>query len=221
MTNKNPFEIDFDSYIRQGEPCKKEKSIAWAIATGLQQVDGLTPSKYLYETAKRNIEGEISIVEAKNLIDSYYESKSVSAENVEDTEEADKVSARITEILSEKSFTFSPNQLLLIHKKLFYGVFNKIQAGKFRDYNITKKEWVLNGDTVLYGDADLISRTLEYDFNTEKNFDYSELSKEEIVKQDVELEKTVEEISNVKQMSPTRMVIRRFFRHSREPPFRK
>lgn len=182
MTNKNPFEIDFDSYIRQGEPCKKEKSIAWAIATGLQQVDGLTPSKYLYETAKRNIEGEISIAEAKNLIDSYYESKSVSAENVEDTEEADKVSARITEILSEKSFTFSPNQLLLIHKKLFYGVFNKIQAGKFRDYNITKKEWVLNGDTVLYGDADLISRTLEYDFNTEKNFDYSELSKEEIVK---------------------------------------
>ena len=40
----------------------------------------------------------------------------------------------------------------------------------------------MNGDTVLYGDAGLISRTLEYDFNTEKNFDYSELSKEEIVK---------------------------------------
>ena len=71
MAENNPFYIDFDSYIRQGEPDKKEKSIAWAIATGLQQVDGLTPSKYLYETAKRNIEGEITIAEAKQIIDSY------------------------------------------------------------------------------------------------------------------------------------------------------
>ena len=106
MAEKNPFDIDFDSYIRQGEPDKKEKSIAWAIATGLQQVDGLTPSKYLYETAKRNIEGEITIAEAKKLIDYYYESKSVSSEDDGDKEEADKVSARITELLSEKSLVF-------------------------------------------------------------------------------------------------------------------
>ena len=184
MTKKesNPFEIDFDSYIRQGEPDKKEKSIAWAIATGLQQVDGLTPSKYLYETAQRNIEGEITIDEAKELIDSYYESKSEPTENNEDTEEADKVSARITELLSEKAFTFSPNQLLMIHEKLFSGVLYKVKAGKFRDYNITKKEWVLDGDTVLYANADLISETLKYDFETEKNFDYSKLTPEDTVK---------------------------------------
>ena len=179
---KNPFEIDFESYIRQGEPDKKEKSIAWSIATGLQQVDGLTPSAYLYETARRNIEGEISIEEAKKLIDSYYESKTSHSEDDDDKEEADKVSARITELLSEKSFSFTSSQLLSIHERLFKGVFYKVKAGKFRDYNITKKEWVLNGDTVLYANADLIRKTLNYDFETEKNFDYSKLSKEEAVK---------------------------------------
>ena len=101
MKKENPFEIDFESYIREGDPDKKEKSIAWSIATGLQQVDGLTPSAYLYETAKRNIEGEISIEEAKKLIDSYYESKTSRTEDDDDTEEADKVSTRITELLSE------------------------------------------------------------------------------------------------------------------------
>ena len=178
----NPFEIDFDSYIRQGEPDKKEKGIVWAIATGLQQVDGLTPSKYLYQTAKRNIEGEITIDDAKKLIDSYYESKTVRTDNDEDTEEADKVSARITELLSEKTFTFSPDQLLSIHERLFKGVFKKIRAGKFRDYNITKKEWALDGDTVLYANADLISETLKYDFETEKKFDYSKLTPQESIK---------------------------------------
>ena len=179
---KNPYEIYFESYILEGEADKKEKSIAWSIATGLQQVDGLTPSPYLYETAKRNIEGEISIEEAKKLIDSYYESKTSCTEDDDDTEEADKVSTRITELLSEKSFSFTPNQLLSIHERLFKGVFYKVKAGKFRDYNITKKEWVLNGDTVLYANADLINETLKYDFETEKNFDYSNLSKEDAVK---------------------------------------
>ena len=182
MEKENLFEIDFESYIREGEPDKKEKSIAWSIATGLQQVDGLTPSAYLYETAKRNIEGEISIEEAKKLIDSYYESKTFRTEDDDDTEEADKVSARITELLSEKSFSFTPNQLLSIHERLFKGVFYKVKAGKFRDYNITKKEWVLNGDTVLYANADLIKETLKYDFETEKNFDYSKLTKENAIK---------------------------------------
>lgn len=179
---KSAFDIDFDSYIRQGEPSQKEKSIAWATAIGLQAVDGLEPSAYLYETARRNIEGDISIEEAKKLIDSYYESKTDRTDSERETEEADKVSARITEILGEKSFSFTPNQLLSIHERLFKGVFFGVKAGKFRDYNITKKEWVLNGDTVLYASADLISETLKYDFETEKNFDYAPLSKEDKVK---------------------------------------
>ena len=179
---KSALDIDFDSYIRQGEPSQKEKSIAWATAIGLQAVDGLEPSAYLYETARRNIEGDISIEEAKKLIDSYYESKTDRTDSERETEEADKVSARITEILGEKSFSFTPNQLLSIHERLFKGVFFGVKAGKFRDYNITKKEWVLNGDTVLYASADLISETLKYDFEAEKNFDYAPLSKEDKVK---------------------------------------
>ena len=180
MKKENPFEIDFESYIREGEPDKKEKSIAWSIATGLQQVDGLTPSAYLYETAKRNIEGEISIEEAKKLIDSYYESKTDRTEEDDDTEEADKVSVRIVQLFRDKTFNFTPAYYIHIHGKIFEGVFKF--AGKVRTYNITKKEWVLNGDTVLYANADLIKETLKYDFETEKNFDYSKLSKEDAVK---------------------------------------
>ena len=122
-TYENPFEFDFDSYIRQVEPSKQEKVKNWATAIGLQKVDGLTTSKYLYETAKRNIEGEISIEEAKKIIDSYYESKEVRTSDDENSEEADKVSARIAQILSEKTFSFNPSQLLLIHEKLFKGIF--------------------------------------------------------------------------------------------------
>ena len=181
-TEKNPFEFDFDSYIREVEPSKQEKGRNWATAIGLQKVDGLTPSKYLYEIAKRNIEGEISIEEAKEIIDLYYQSKEIRSSDDKDSEEADKVSIRITEILSEKSFSFTPKQLLSIHEKLFSDVFYSVKAGEFRTYNITKKEWALDGDTVFYANADLIADTLKYDFENEKSFDYSTLSKEDTIK---------------------------------------
>lgn len=179
---QNPFEIDFDSYIRQSEPEKQENGKLWQTAIGLQQVDGLTPSKYLYETAKRNIDGEITIEQAKQLIDSYYETRQGRTEDEDNAEEADKVSVRIREILAEKTFSFTPDLLLSIHKRLFTGVFYKVKAGHFRDYNISKREWVLDGQSVLYANADMIRQTLDYDFGQEKAFDYSTLSKEEAVK---------------------------------------
>ena len=178
----SPFELDFDSYILQSEPAKQENGKLWQTAIGSQQVDGLTPSKYLYETAKRNIDGEITIEQAKQLIDSYYETRQGRTENEDNAEEADKVSVRIREILAEKTFSFTPDLLLSIHKRLFSGVFYKVKAGRFRDYNISKREWVLNGESVLYANADMIRQTLEYDFGQEKAFDYSKLSKEEAVK---------------------------------------
>lgn len=178
----SPFEIDFDSYIRQSEPSKQENGKLWQTAIGLQKVDGLSTSKYLYETAKRNINGEITIEEAKQLIDSYYETKQNRNENESDTEEADKVSVRIREILAEKTFSFTPDLLLSIHKRLFSGIFYKVKAGQFRNYNISKQEWVLDGESVFYANADMIRQTLDYDFNQEKDFDYSLLSKEEVVK---------------------------------------
>lgn len=179
---QNPFEIDFDSYILQSEPSKQERGKLWQTAIGLQQVDGLTPSKYLYETAKRNIDGDITIEEAKQLIDSYYESKNGRTSDDDDKEEADKVSVRIREILAENTFSFTPDLLLSIHKRLFSGVFYKVKAGSFRDYNISKKEWVLDGESVLYANADMIRQTLDYDFNQEKSFDYSKVSKIDAVK---------------------------------------
>ena len=161
-----------DEYIRQSEPQKRERGKAWQVAIGLQQVDGLTPSSYLLDTARQHIDGEISISEAKKLIDSYYESAK-SRHEVEDdrAEEADKVSARIAEILSEKTFNFSPAQLTSIHRRLFEGIYKL--AGRIRDYNITKKEWVLNGDTIYYADYETISETLEYDMRTEREFSYA------------------------------------------------
>lgn len=171
---------DFEEYIRQSEPHKREKGYAWQTAIGLQAVDGLKPSEYLKEKARQHIEGDITIDEVKQLVDSYYKSKVARSSSEDRTEEADKVSARITEILSENTFTFSPIEYLAIHRHLFEGIFS--HAGQIRDYNITKNEWVLKGATVLYASAGSIRETLEYDFSQEKIFDYKNLNIDEAIK---------------------------------------
>ena len=171
--NKDPFK----EYIKELEPNKKDKGYAWHTAIGLQQVDGLRPSQYLLDTAIKNIEGEISIEEASELLNSYYkESPEIDGDR---TEEADKVSLRITQILSEKAFSFNPNEYISIHRKLFTGIYD--HAGKIRDYNISKKEWVLDGATVIYGSASELRATLEYDFSEEKKFSYKGLNMDEII----------------------------------------
>ena len=169
---------NFEEYLRQGEPNKAEKAKVWKTAIGLQQIDGLKPSDYLIETAKQNIEGDITIEEVKQRIDSYYKQHPTQT-NEDRTEEADKVSARIAEMLSEQTFTFSPVEYLNIHRRLFQGIYKF--AGKIRDYNITKQEWVLNGETVLYGSAESLKATLEYDFEQEKQFSYKGLSQQETI----------------------------------------
>ena len=169
----------FKEYLRESEPDKAHKGYAWSTAIGLQAVDGLKPSKYLIDTAIQNIEGKITMKEAKTLIDSYYEERPVHLSDDERTEEADKVSSRIAEILSETAFSFSPYEYIAIHRKLFQGIYK--HAGKIRDYNITKKEWVLDGATVMYGSASELRATLEYDFSQEKDFSYKGLSMDEII----------------------------------------
>lgn len=170
---KDPFE----EYIKNLPPTRKEMGQAWSAAIGLQDVDGLKPSEYLYETAKRNIDGEITIDEADELINAYYERKDGGAEH--GTEEADKVSTRIAKLLSENAFVFSPAQYISIHKELFKGIYS--HAGKIRDYNITKKEWVLDGDTVTYGSAFDLRETLDYDFSQERSFRYNGLTMDETI----------------------------------------
>ena len=169
----------FKEYLMESEPDKAHKGYAWSTAIGLQAVDGLKPSKYLIDTAIQNIEGKITMKEAQSLIDSYYEERPVHLSDDERTEEADKVSSRIAEILSETAFSFSPNEYISIHRKLFQGIYK--HAGKIRDYNITKKEWVFDGATVMYGSASELRATLEYDFSKEKDFSYKGLSMDEII----------------------------------------
>lgn len=172
--DKDPFK----EYLRELEPDKASKGYAWSTAIGLQAVDGLKPSKYLIDTAIQNIEGKITMKEAQKLIESYYE-ENPSRFDDERTEEADKVSSRIAEVLSETAFSFLPNEYISIHRKLFQGIYK--HAGKIRDYNITKKEWVLDGATVIYGSASELRATLEYDFSVERDFSYKGLSMNEII----------------------------------------
>jgi len=180
MPDKNGWNLELSEYIRQGEPERAEKSAAWQTAIGLQAVDGLTTSDYLLATAKEHIEGGIDLPEAKRRIESYYEQRE-NRKAVEDgTMEADIVSTRIAELLGEKTFQFSPAELQSIHRRLFSGVFD--HAGQLRVYNITKKEWVLNGATVLYAAYDSIRDTLDYDFAQEKQFSYEKLSASEAIR---------------------------------------
>lgn len=170
---------EFDEYLRQSEPHRSERAQSWKTAIGLQAVDGLKPSSYLLETARRHIEGDISIEEVKSLIDSYYQTQASHTQDSAMTEEADKVSANIAELLNEKTFTFSPMGYIAIHRRIFNGVFKF--AGSLRDYNISKKEWVLRGDTVLYASAAELRMTLDYDFEQETRFDYRSLSPSEMI----------------------------------------
>ena len=171
---------ELSEYLRAKEPGKAELAGLWRAAIGLQKVDGLTPSAYLVETARRNIEGEITIAEAGKIIWDYYKSKTIRAEAAKTrTDEADIVSQRITGILAEPTFSFSPASYVSIHRKLFAGVYK--HAGKIRDYNITKSEWVLKKDTVRYESADVIAATLEYEFERERRFNYKGLSPQETI----------------------------------------
>ncbi|MBR4801309.1 MAG: Fic family protein [Bacteroidales bacterium] len=165
--------LNFDEYLRQGEPGKKEKAEIWRTAIGLQDVDGLKTSDYLKETAKRNIEGNITIDQVRSLITSYYnarENRNADSGQIE----ADKASVNIAKILKEKTFAFTLPGLVSIHKRIFDGIFKF--AGRIRDYNITKQEWVLEGDTVLYVPNTDIKRAVEYDLQQEKSFSYAHLN---------------------------------------------
>ena len=180
MAQEHDWQYDLDEYIRQGEVDRAEKSAAWQTAIGLQDVDGLQTSDYLLETAKEHIEGKIDIATAQKRISSYYEQRNERLTVEQDTMEADIVASRIAELLAEKTFQFSPAELQSIHRRLFAGVFKS--AGQYRTYNITKKEWVLNGNTVFYASFDSIRDTLEYDFNQEKEFSYAGLDATQAIK---------------------------------------
>jgi len=171
--------IDFEEYIRQGEPDKREKATLWRTAIGLQAVDGLKTSEYLKKTARKHIEGEIDIDQARELIKTYYLSKQSHEPDDDQMQEADKVSANITKILSSASLDFSSQGIIALHRRIFEGVFK--HAGKIRDYDITKKEWVLEYDTVHYLNWEDLRRALDYDIEQERSFSYKGLTKDNLI----------------------------------------
>ena len=171
---------EFDEYIRQVEPFAQESANAWKTAIGLQQVDGLKPSSYLLETARKNIEGDITIDEVRQLLDSYYKSKTIKTAEENNEEEADKVSANIKKILSSRTLAFNTNGFISIHRRIFDGVFS--HAGEIRNYNISKKEWVLRGNSVDYLNWEDLRRALDFDIQQERDFDYKGLTEEQKIK---------------------------------------
>lgn len=171
---ENPYIPEFEKYLKTPEPSVRERADYWRTAIGLQAVDQLTVSDFLKQTAQEHIEGQINTDEAEKRIKAYYQAKEIRLPDDDEKEEADKVSLNIIRLLGEQSFTFSVAGFASIHRQIFKGVFK--HAGQFRDYDISKKEWVLEGDTVLYCSCTQLQATLEYDLNQEKQFDYSNLA---------------------------------------------
>lgn len=171
--------LNFDEYIRQGEPAQKEKAGYWQTAIGLQAVDGLKTSEYLQQTARRNIEGEITIDEARDLVNQYYISKTAHDADDDDKEEADRVSTNIVKVLSSPTFDFSTGGYQSVHRRVFEGVMK--HAGELRTYDITKREWVLEGDTVLYLNWEDLRRAIDYDLEQERAYSYKGKSQDEMI----------------------------------------
>ncbi len=171
MANEDSY-MQLEQYLTAGEPDVKERARNWSIAIGLQDVDRLKPSQFLLDQAKANIEGQISAEEVGRRLEEYYSSKAVREQAQADgTLEADIVAERINNILAEQAFTFAPLELNRIHGYLFSGLLD--HPGKFRKYNITKNQWILDGESITYGSADNIAELLAFDFAEEKKFDYS------------------------------------------------
>ncbi len=170
---------DFDEYLRQGEPDTQAKASNWQTAIGLQAVDGLQPSDYLLKAAKQHIEGDIDIDQVQLLLKTYYQNQTTRTAGNDEKEEADLTSVNIAKILSRKTLAFNTNGYIAVHRQIFDGVFK--HAGQLRTYDITKKEWVLRGDTVNYLNFEDLRRAIDYDIEQEKQFDYKGLTMVEVV----------------------------------------
>ncbi len=170
MPYDDPILKELGGYFKAEEPGRRERADAWATAIGLQKVDGLTPSQFLFDTAKDHIEGRITQNQARRRIHDYYVAQNEAMRPDPAKEEADKVSERIVAVINDGGFAFTPEYFISIHAKLFRGVLPS--AGKLRTVNIRKREWVLKDDSVTYGDASTLKQSLIRDFIDEREFDY-------------------------------------------------
>ena len=179
MPYDDPILKELGGYFKAEEPGRRERAEAWATAIGLQKVDGLTPSQFLFDTARDHIEGRITQNQARRRICNYYAAKDETRRPDPEKEEADKVSERIVAVLNDGGFAFTPEYFISIHAKLFKDVLPT--AGKIRSANIRKREWVLRDESVTYGDAATIRQSLIRDFIDEREFDYGGKSLRKII----------------------------------------
>ena len=172
--------LNEENYIIENETTNIDKKQEyWNTGIGLNKVDNLEPSTYLIDLSKKNINGELKYYEVEEALKAYYKVQDINNIKIKKEKECDLVSLRIANLLEDNSFGFSPITLKNIHKYLFKDIYDF--AGSYRDYNITKKEDILNGDTVKYVNYQDIESYFDYDFKEEKEFDYSKLNKNELI----------------------------------------
>ena len=150
----------------------------WEIAIGLNKVDNLMPSDYLRELINKTL----SCDEMEKEILKYYGFRYLTSKIERDLRECDLVSIRTVKLLENKEFKFSIDYLKKIHKSLFSDILKRNYVGIFRNYNISKDERVLSGNSVIYADYRELTECLNYDFEREKKNDYKNLPLDEKIK---------------------------------------
>ena len=164
----------------------------WEIAIGLNKVDNLKPSSFLREL----IDKKLSCDEMEKEILKYYGFRYLTSKIERDLRECDLVSIRTVKLLENKEFKFSIDYLKKIHKSLFSDILKKNYVGIFRNYNISKDERVLSGNSVIYADYRELTECLNYDFEREKKNDYKNLPLDE------KINKVSNFISSIWQVHP-------------------
>ena len=155
---------------RKGEPGRSEKAAAWQTAIGLQASDGLSTSEFLWQVSQKHVNGKISLEQAREQLNHYYFEKNARDAGDTEKEEADKVSANIVGILLSGTLDFSAEGLASLHRSIFGGVYEN--AGVLRTLNVTKREWVLGGDSVSFMELDFLPGSLEESIALEKKYSY-------------------------------------------------
>lgn len=179
MPYDNPFLKELGGYFKSPEPGVRERADAWATAIGLQKVDGLVPSQYLLDLAKRHIEGKLTQRQVSRRINDYYSAKDETNPPDPSKEEPDKVSELIVKVINDGAFEFTPEYYISIHARIFKGVLPF--AGRLRKVNIRKREWILRDESVTYGSALTLRASLARCFADEREFDYSRLSARKMI----------------------------------------
>ena len=178
--NEKELDSSINPYQEKTYPKGYIKQLQWDMAIGLQQVDNLTPSKYLKQISEKNILGELTIEEVEQSLKEYYTTKEQKKDINHNELECDFVSMRIVELLDQDNFELSVDYLKYIHKYLFQDVYEF--AGEFRKIDFSKHEKILNNDSVAYGDCKTLNESLEYDISLEKEKNYKDMSIVEVIK---------------------------------------